>query len=65
MQIDLNKEDVDELVERFSDYKKFFESGDFSEDGKRMLVENQFCVVLMLKDEIKKLQREIKLLKTT
>ena len=64
MQIDLNKEDVDELVERFSDYKKFLESGDFSEDGKRMLIENQFCVVLMLKDEIKKLQREIKLLKT-
>ena len=64
MQVDLDKEDVDELVERFSDYKKFFESGDFSEDGKRILLENQFCVILMLKDEIKKLQREIQHLKT-
>ena len=64
MQVDLDTEDVEELFERFSDYKKFLESGDFSEEGKRMLLVNQFCVVLMLKDEIKKLQREIKQLKT-
>ena len=63
MQIDLTKEDMDELAERIKDYKYFLESDDFSEQGRKYLMEELSAVVLLLIDEVKKLQRRINQLK--
>jgi len=64
MQIDLTKEDLDELAEKVKDYKHFLESDDFSEQGRKYLMEELSSVVLLLIDEVTKLQRKINQLKT-
>ena len=48
MQIDLTKEDLDELAERVKDYKRFLESDDFSEQGRKYLMEELSSVLLIL-----------------
>ncbi len=63
MQIDLTNEDMDEFIEKVKDYKFFLESGDFSAQGRKCLMEELSSVVLLLIDEVKKLQREIHQLK--
>ena len=61
--INLNREDVNELVERATEYKRFLEDGSFSATSKKELLDSQLYVVLLLRDEIKKLQRELNILK--
>ena len=63
MQVDLNKEDVDELVERASDYKRFLEDESFSPSSRKELLDSLLYVVLLLRDEIKQLQTEVNSLK--
>lgn len=65
MQIDLTKEDLDELLERVKDYKHFLESDDISGQGRKYLMEELSSVVLLLIDEVTKLRRKINQLKTT
>ena len=60
MEIDLTKEDMDELAEKVNDYKRFLESDDFSAQGRKYLMEELSSVVLLLIDEVQKLQREIR-----
>lgn len=60
MEIDLTKEDMDELAEKVNDYKHFLESDDFSAQGRKYLMEELSSVVLLLIDEVQKLQREIR-----
>lgn len=61
--IDLEKEDVDELVERAADYKQFLEDEQFSAKSKKELLNSLLYVVLLLRDQIKKLQQELDILK--
>lgn len=60
MEIDLTKEDMDELAEKVNDYKRFLESDNFSAQGRKYLMEELSSVVLLLIDEVQKLQREIR-----
>ena len=64
MSIDWNKEDLEDLVSRIKDYKDFLSSKDFTEEGKKSVLDEMFATVLMLSDEIKKLQREVSELQT-
>lgn len=60
---DLTKEDVEDLVRRIKDYKDFLSSKDFSEAGKQSVLDEMFTIVLLLNNEIKKLQQEVSELK--
>ena len=63
MQIDITNEDMDEFTDKVKDYKCFLESDDFSAQGRRYLMEELSSIVLLLIDEVKKLQCEIHQLK--
>lgn len=65
MQIDLTKEELDEIAEKVKDYKSFLESDNFSAQGRKYLMDELAPVVLLLIDEVQKLQREIHRLKKT
>lgn len=60
---DLTKEDIEDLVRRIKDYKDFLSSKDFSEAGKQSVLDEMFTIVLLLNNEIKKLQQEVSELK--
>ena len=63
MQIGLTKEDMDVIAEKVKDYKSFLESDDFSAQGRKYLMEELSSVVLLLIDEVQKLQHELQQLK--
>ena len=62
---DLTREDVEDLVRRIKEYKDFLSSKDFSEAGKQSVLDEMFTSVLLLNNEIKKLQHEVFELKRT
>lgn len=63
MQIDLTKEDIEDLANRALSYKQLLESDDFSAQGRKYLIDDLASVVLLLIDEVRKLEREIDRLK--
>ena len=62
---DLTREDIEDLVRRIKEYKDFLSSKDFSEAGKKSVLDEMFTSVLLLNNEIKKLQHEVFELKRT